>query len=256
MENIRGTQLIQRTFNIIELLSNNPKGLILSEISKKSDIPISTVYRILSFLNQNDYVRSEKNSGFYYLGPKFALFSSIFLQGFDFLKEIRPVIEKFNKEFDETVHLGILNNTHTKVVYIDKIESSRAVRMFSVVGQTVPIHCTALGKSLFSTLQNHEINEILKQYTLKKFTDNTITSKAMFLKEIDNVRELGYAVDNKELEQNIICYGKHFFNGINRNYLSISISIPDYRIREKNIERIIDSLNKTVTSLESKLSFF
>ena len=65
-------------------------------------------------------------------------------------------MEIINKEFDETVHLGILNSTRLGVVYIDKIESSRVVRMFSIVGQTVPIHCR-LWKSLIAALPDHEI---------------------------------------------------------------------------------------------------
>ena len=254
MEKVKGTQLLQRTFQIIELLLNKPNGLKLSEVSQKTGIPISTVYRILNFLNQNDYLRINKDSGLYFIGPRFALFSSIFLQSFNFLKEIRPGIENLNKEFDETVHLGILNSTHTKVAYIDKIESSRAVRMFSVVGQTVPIHCTSLGKSLFATLTDYEIKETLNHYKLEKFTENTITSKAKFFEEINIVRKMGYAVDNKEHEQNIICYGKSFYDSINKNFLSVSISIPDYRFKEENTERIITSLINAANWFESKLA--
>lgn len=252
-EKIKGTQLLQRTFQIIELLSKNPKGLILSDVSHKTNLPISTVYRILSFLNQNDYIRNDKNTGCYSIGPKFALYSSIFLHGFDFIKEIRPGLEEINKEYDETIHLSILNSTRTKVVYIDKIESSHAVRMFSVVGQTVPIHCTALGKSLFATLSDQEIGEILNHYNLEKFTETTITSKEEFLEEIEKVRALGYAVDYREHEENIICFGKAFHNSINNNFLSISISIPDYRIEEEKINNIIKSLNQTAAWCESKL---
>ena len=112
---IKGTQLLQRTFQIVELIARHPKGLVLSEISQKTSLPISTVHRILSFLNHHDYIRNDKETGFYYIGPKFALFSSIFVQSFDFLKEIRPGLEIINKEFDETVHLGILNSTRTGV---------------------------------------------------------------------------------------------------------------------------------------------
>jgi len=254
---IKGTQLLQRTFQIVELIARHPKGLVLSEISQKTSLPISTVHRILSFLNHHDYIRNDKETGFYYIGPKFALFSSIFVQSFDFLKEIRPGLEIINKEFDETVHLGILNSTRTGVVYIDKIESSRVVRMFSIVGQTVPIHCTALGKSLIAALPDHEIEVILENYRFKKYTENTITTRLEFLEEIGKVRRLGYAVDNKEHEKNIICYGKSLhnpINPINKNFVAISISIPDYRFDKKDIDKIITSLDNAVNRFESKLA--
>lgn len=251
---IKGTQLLQRTFQIVELIARYPKGLGLSEISQKTNIPLSTVHRILSFLNSYDYIRNDKETGLYFIGPKFALFSSIFVQSFDFLKEIRPALETINKEFDETVHLGILNSKRTGVVYIDKIESSRLVRMFSIVGQTVPIHCTALGKSLIAALPDHEIEAILEAYTFNIYTGKTISTRHKFLEEIDRVRRLGYAVDYKEHEKNIICYAKSLLNPINKNFAAISISIPEYRFDEKDVEKIIKSLNNAVNWFESKLA--
>jgi len=254
LETIKGTQLLQRAFEIINLLAKNPKGLNLSKISEFTSIPISTAHRILQFLIQNDYIRNNKITGQNYLGSRFVLFSSVFFQNFDFLKEIRPGIINLNEEFDETVHIGILNNKGSKVIYIDKQESSRAVRMFSIIGQTVPIHCTSLGKALFASLTAQESNEILERYDFQKFTETTITKKKDFLIEIEKVKKLGYAVDNRENENNIICYGKSFYNHYNQTTAAVSISIPDYRFGEKNIERVVESLTNTVEWFEKKLA--
>lgn len=251
---IRGTQLLQRAFQIVELVAGHPRGLTLSEISQKTGLPVSTAHRILSFLSVHDYMRNDKGTGLYFIGPKFALFSSLFMQSFDFIKETRPGLEMINKEFDETVHLGMLNSKRTGVVYIDKIESSRVVRMFSLVGQTVPLHCTALGKSLTAALPDQEIEAILQHYSFEKYTDNTITSRQRFLEEIGRVRRQGYAVDNKEHEKNIICYGKSLLNPVDKNFAAISISIPDYRFDEKKVARIVNALENVVSWFESKLA--
>lgn len=253
MISVQGTQSLERTFGIIDLITKYPKGIKLSEISNRSSIPISTVHRILNFLIQNEYVREEKTNGLYFIGSRFALLSSIYMQGFDFVKEIRPGLEKLNNQFNETVHLGILNNSRNMVVYVDKLESSRTFRMFSMVGQSVPIHCTALGKSLIATLPELEAEQTLAHYTFSRFTPNTITSKKDFLAELDKVRENGYAVDNREHEDTIICYGKAFCNHIGCAIAAVSISIPAHRLMDHDVNRLVNSLNTTIAWIESKL---
>ncbi len=253
MISVKGTQSLERTFKIIDLLSKYPNGLRLFEISQKSTIPISTVHRILNFLMQNEYLRNEENNGLYFIGSRFALLSSIYIQGFNFVKEIHPELEKLNKKFDETVHLGILNNSRNMVVYIDKLESSRTVRMFSMVGQLVPVHCTALGKSLFAVLPESEIEKTLASYTFNRFTKNTITTKKDFLAELDKVRVNGFAMDNREHEDTIICYGKAFCSHLGRAIAAVSISIPAHRIMDHDVNSLVDSLKTTITWIESKL---
>ena len=254
MSSVKGTQSIERTFSIIDLLSKHPEGLRLFEISQKSDIPISTVHRILNFLVQNEYVHTEETNGSYHIGSKFAFLSSIYMQGFNFIKDIHPGLEKINQKFDEAVHLGVLNNHRNMVIYIDKLESSRTVRMFSMVGQSVPVHCTALGKSMFACLSTQDIENSLNEYVFKQFTPNTITSKEMFLAELDKVRKNGYAIDNREHEETIICYGKTFCNNQGFPMAAISISIPAHRIEDHNVNSLVDSLKTTITWIESKFS--
>ena len=256
METVKGTQLLERTFSIIDLLAQFPKGLKLSDVSQMASLPKSTVHRILNFLIVNDYVRIEESTSLYFIGSKFALLSSKYMQSFDFAKEIRPGLEKLNKKFDETVHLGVLNNSRNMVVYIDKLESSRVVRMFSMVGQTVPIHCTALGKSLLASLPENEVRNILSDYPFVKFTENTFTDKSSFMQELARVRKNGYAMDNREHEDMVICFGKAFFNREGRPIASISISIPAHRYKEEMNDSLVNSLNATVDWIESKITLY
>lgn len=254
MESVKGTQSLERTFGIIDILSKHPKGLKLSEISHKASIPLSTVHRILYFLILNEYVRSDESTNRYFIGSKLALLSSIYMQSFDFIKEIRPALEKLNRKFDETIHLGVLNNSRNLVVYVDKLESSRTVRMFSMVGQTAPIHCTALGKSLIASLSEMEAKKILSDYSFKRFTENTITNKNSFMAELADIRINGFATDKREYEDTVICCGKAFCDPQNHAIAAISISIPAHRFTEEKIESIVGSLNNTIDWIESKIA--
>lgn len=253
METVRGTQLLERAFKIIDILSLFPKGLTLSEISERTNLPISTTHRIIHFFMQSEYIRVLEPGGLYSIGSKFAVLSSIYMKGFDFIKEIRPALEKLNRKFDETVHLGVLNNSRNMVVYVDKLESSRTVRMFSMVGQTVPIHCTALGKSLVSSLPASKVEKLLENYSFKKYTENTITTKSAFLEELEKVKEKGFAVDNREHEDTVICYGKAFSDDKGHVMAAVSISMPSHRFQESSETSLVESLNTTIHWIESRI---
>ena len=179
-------------------------------------------------------------------------YSNAYLKGFDLISEVRPALEKLNREIDETIHLGILCESGQYVVYIAKLDSSRVVRMFSRLGQTVPVHCTALGKAILSLLNRDELYEILSDYDFEKFTDHTITTPEAFLKEIDLVKEQGFAIDNMEHEDTIFCIGKPFRDH-NNHTAAVSISIPAYRAKTQNIDILDKKLTQTIKVIEAKL---
>src|SRR5690625_7948658 len=81
------------------------------------------------------------------------------------------------------------------VIYIDKEESNRTLRMFSQIGKRAMLHCTGVGKALLSGLTDEQIKTIINQTGLTKFTENTIVSMDDLFKEIETIRSNEYALD-------------------------------------------------------------
>jgi IclR family KDG regulon transcriptional repressor len=179
-------------------------------------------------------------------------YSNAYLKGFDLVGEVHSTLERLNKEVDETVHLGIVDDSVKQVVYIDKLDSSRVVRMFSSLGQAVPVHCTALGKAILSLLPSTALAKFLEGYNFEQFTKNTITTYDSFIQEIEQVKRQGYAVDNMEHEDTIFCIGKAFQDPKNQ-IAAISISIPAYRAKIHTIDSLNNKLTETVNFIKATL---
>ena len=245
-----GTKAIEKAFDLLDLVADHPSGLPLHEISRISHMPKSTAHRILAVLVRREMLRFDPANDQYKIGRRPVLLSRGYLAGFNFAQEIRPVLEELNRSLDETIHLGVLDATGQRVVYIDKLDSSRAVRMFSRVGQTVPVHCTALGKAILSALSADALATVLKDYRFKIFTPNTIPNRARLLAEIRRVRERGYAVDDHEHEGAVMCVGKAFRNSEGEVLGAISVSIPELRVKEDTVRRLAQHVIRGVAHIE------
>jgi len=122
----------------------------------------------------------------------------------------------------ETVHLGILDEG--EVVYIDKIESTRRVRMYSQVGRRAPAHCTGLGKVLLAQLPDASLAEVIERRGLRRFTSKTITSPKELRDHFALIRQQGYALDTGEHEELIQCAAAAIHDHTGKVVAAVSIT--------------------------------
>jgi len=198
-----GVQTIDRTFDIIELLSAAPNGMGVTEIGKKLGLHKSTVYRLINALVRRGYLEKEQNTGLYRIGLKFVEISGLYLQQIELKTEAVPFMRQLSEQTGQVTHLAILDET--EVVYIEKIDVMQSLRMYSQIGKRIPVHCSALGKVLLSAQNNVSLENTLKKIKFTRFTENTITDAAEFRKEIEKARQKGWAADNEEHEKGIRC---------------------------------------------------
>lgn len=191
-----------RFFKIIDLLENSSE-LRLKDISDKLGIDKSTVHRFLKTLLKYNYVKMNPANKKYSLGLKFLNISTKIIDSIDIRNIAHPHLMELEKYSNETIHLTTFDGK--RVVYIDKIESAKPIRMYSRIGNVAPINCTAAGKVILAFQKNEVIDDIIKNLDFIPLTKNTITDKEKFLKNLEKIRQDGYAVDNSEHEENICC---------------------------------------------------
>jgi len=235
MSETRGTKSISRAIDLLETLAANPQGISLSELSHLLGIPKPSIHRILQTLIDRQLVDEDPILEEYSLGLGVLRLSQSVLAGVELRQQARPVLENLNHSWDESIHLAILDEKGTQVIYIDKIESSQAVRMVSRVGQSVPVHCTALGKAILSCFETEEVENLLANYTFKSFTPNTITNLQVLLAHLEEVKHQGFAVDNVEYEESVVCVAAPVLDSEGKAVAAVSISAPQNRLSKEDI---------------------
>ncbi|MEH7379266.1 IclR family transcriptional regulator [Bacillus sp. JJ1533] len=244
-----GTVLIKAD-NILKYLSTTDKPQSLQQIAKETELTSSTALKILDTLQLIGYVHKDEETKRFRLGKAIIKYANKALNSTEIKDLAQPYLEKLREQTTETVHMGILDQSN--IIYITKLESFNPVSLYSRVGKAIPLYCSAMGKSILADQSDDQIEDYLNNHTLEKKTENTITTKEDFMKEINEIRKNGYAFDNEEHEQDIFCVGASItVNG--KNHGAFSVSVPKYRITDEFITQIIEYVLACKRGIESEL---
>jgi DNA-binding IclR family transcriptional regulator len=187
-----GIQVIARVASLLRALSANVEGLSPQEIADQCDIPRPTVYRLAKALATEDFVRLLPN-GRILIGP--GLMRVAIANTRDIRNDMRPFLEQLAREIDEHTEEAVLYAG--EVLFVDQYVTRRVMRAITNVGTRGPLHCSANGKALLSSLTPQEMEDILPE-KLIRLTPNTITDLDVLRAEISEVRRTGLAYDIEE----------------------------------------------------------
>jgi IclR family KDG regulon transcriptional repressor len=229
-------QSVERTFDIIEVLSHEKDGLGLTDIGKKVGLHKSTVFRLLSSLAEKGYIDKNPKTANYRLSLKFIELSSTFLNNLELKTEALPFLKKLASLTTQAVYFAILDGW--EAIYIEKVETFESIRKYDIIGKRAPSYCTALGKSLLSGLSEDEIRERLQGIPLTPFTPNTITSFDRLIQEVDLIRARGWSEDDEEYEEGLRCIAAPIYDYRNCVIAAVSTSGPKNIISKERDEEI------------------
>lgn len=220
--NFSQVQVINRAAAILRAVRASG-GLTLSQLAREVGLARTTVYRIVSTLESEGLLSTSDPSGKIQLGIELVSLGAAVRT--DVRRELRPYLEELSLRVDETVDLAILDKDH--VLFLDQIIRLRRLHAVSGVGIEFPLHCTANGKALLSTLSFEEVMRLLPE-NLKVFTPNTIRTRTQLFNELAAVRLDGVAYDREEHTLGICAVGAAVRTPI-ESMAAISIPVPSVR---------------------------
>ena len=194
---------IEKSLQIIDLLSRNTQGLRLSHLSSSLNIPPSSAHHILQTLLPHDYVMQDPETKKYSLGFRFLEIGKRILDSLDIRKIANKHLHELHKACGEAVHLALLRNG--QVIYIDKIDSPGMLSLATYVGFTTDAYAASGGKVLLSGLSPEDVRDLYRERPLRKFGKRTITNLDQLLEELERVRGQGYAIDDEEYYEGVRC---------------------------------------------------
>lgn len=243
---------IRRAMLILELLAKDSEGRGITEISNILHIPKSSVFSILYTLQDGGFVEKDVGSR-YKLGPKTFEIGNAYARVADFVQEFAPIAREMVAQCNETVHLAVLDGV--EVIYLARQEGAAAVRVAVSMGARLPAHAVATGKVLLASLSEAEVEERFRGVRLVRRTPNTVTSLDALLEELQQVRAVGYAIDNEESAKGVLCIASPVINHEEKTVAAISISFPLIRGSRERMETIISLVKDGALKLSHRLGY-
>ena len=244
---------ILRASAILKSFAGEQTHLRISELARRLGLDRSTTYRILLSLEKCGLVEKDEKTGEYALGLAVFELGNAYLRRMDFIQLSKPVMAELAQKVQETVHLAVLSDT--EIFYVDKAESPRALGVMSKIGQRGPLHCTALGKVLLAYQPEEEQMKIIRKIKLLPYTPKTITSKQRLLEELKVVRKQGYALDHREIEEDVECIGAPIRDHRGNVIAALSISGPQKKINTSGEKQFVSSVVEATALISSKLGY-
>src|SRR3954466_1313908 len=189
---LEGTKSLDRALTVLlEIAERGGRGMTLSECASVLGYSKATTHRILQTLTRREFLRVDEERGTFTLGVTNLRLGIEFLESIDLRHEALPMLRALAESTDETAHLGRLSGSD--VVYIEKVESSHAVRMYSRVGDTMPAYCTGVGKAILAFLEDSMLERHVPR-SLERRAANTITDPAALREELVRTLDRGYSI--------------------------------------------------------------
>jgi len=245
---------VVKAFHLLDHFSLSKPEWGVRELAKEIGVNKSTTYRMLATLESIGILKKDQTSEKYSLGLKlFELGSRVSIQS-AFVSKTHPVLESVAEEITETVHLGILKDQ--QVFMVDKIESPKGLKLNSVIGTFSPAHCSGLGKVLLAHQNEDTLSKSIEHLPLKAYTEFSITTKQKLSKELESIRQQGYAIDRQELELGLICVAVPIYNQLGRVIAALSAAGPAIRFKEENVAAYVATLQKGAATIQQKIGNF
>ena len=242
---------LDKCFNILNLFTKSKKPLGISDISKVLNYNKSTVFNIVYTLADLGILEYGPDNKFRF-GIQLYILGKSSNQGSELINTIHPYLKEINRKTRMMVFLGIRSGQ--RAIILDKVDSTFDIRVMSEVGMRIPLLAGAGGKALLSLLPDTEIDKILSQNKLKKFTPFSCTSKQKYKAIIQKTREEGIAFDMEEYIEGIRALAIPL--NINRGNSPAAIWAVGLKMQVKDeaIPQYSEYLKKIATEIEIRLS--
>jgi len=241
---------LERSFVIMECLGESSEGLTFTELAKQTGLPQNSIFRICKTLESLGYLTRNPDSKRHILTQKIiTLALGAITPGKNIVNQAAPFLKELAEETGETCCLGTIVNQRGVVLAVE--DGSNPFRFHIDLGTSFALHTAAPGKAMMAKLEHKE--RFVRELTMEKFNENTITSHEDLLSHLQKVEKLGYGVDDEEEHHGQRCVGAAIRTHNGNGVCAIWITAPSSRLKKQKLKEVGKRIQEVCQQIEEKL---
>lgn len=245
-------QSLVRALSLLNRIAESQNGgATLTDLAQEVGLPASTAHRLLITLEQEGYVRFNNEGRLWSIGAQAFMTGCAFIKARSLATVARPHLHRLMEDSGETVNLAVEDNG--QMVYLAQVECRELMRVFAQPGTRVPMHCSAVGKAMFSAASDKGTSRILHQHGMPRLTVKTITSPSALRIQLGHVREKGYALDDEEHAVGLRCIAAPIRDDTEDAIAALSISGPMVRIGDERIAQLGQMVMNAASAISAEM---
>lgn len=248
-------QSVIKALQLLELFTEDDSELTLHDIARRAKMPKSTAYRLLTTLESRGYldkIKETQHDARYRLGLKLLELGELVSSRMELRHIALPFMQRLAEEINEVIHLVIVNQD--KAIYIEKVDSNRALRLNTRIGKSSPLYIGSGPKLLLAFLAKETQDRILSG-ELKPLRGQKKINRQKLREELETIREKGYAysIGEQDADTTGISFPIYDYRGQVLASLAVS-GLSSYYVGE-NLKIIKEKSSETARSISLQLGY-
>jgi IclR family acetate operon transcriptional repressor len=238
-EDKSSVQVLLRALSLLEILAEDDDGYRLIDLSERTGLPSSTVHRLLTTLEQKRFVSFQREKALWYIGAQCFSVGAVFGRRRQLSELAAPAMRRLRDVSGETVNLGCVDEN--EMLLLLQLQSREVMRAASRPGDRSPLACTAMGKAILAAMPNTKTTEFVQHRGLRRLTPQSIARPTALHSVLEEVRRVGYAVDNEETALGVRCVAAAIFDELSMPVAALCVVGPTLRITLQRMEELGES---------------
>ncbi|MFQ5529064.1 MAG: IclR family transcriptional regulator [Gemmatimonadota bacterium] len=230
-------QAVHRAFLVMEQLASAEMGL--TELATATDLPKSTIARLLHTLQYEDAVEQDQVSGRYRIGPSIASLAGTTDRSSDLISRARPHLVVLAQESGEDAGFAVPDGH--RVHYVAQTDSDNQIQIRDWTGERLPMHAVASGLAILAHWPDEALERYLDQ-PLRAYTENTTTSPAELRERLEQTRRDGFVWVHQELVEGLNAVAAPILDKRGRPHGALHIHGPAYRFPQPDRAEAVATL--------------
>jgi len=250
-DNTGQVQSLCRALSILNVIADDDHGLTMTDIAQRAGLPLSTTHRLLTTLQHERYVRFDNDHSLWRMGVQAFIIGNAFVRSRDIIATSRPFMMGLMEQSGETVNLAVADQG--ECIYLAQVECRQMMRVQAKPGSRVPMHSSAVGKALLAAMPDEKARKFLAMRVLERGTDKTVVDLKSLCKEIEEVRDHGFARDDEEHCIGLRCVASVIYDEFGAPMAAVSLSGPLARIGDDRFPELGSMVKDTARSITAAM---
>jgi IclR family KDG regulon transcriptional repressor len=230
-------KVIGKAMRALEALAASNRPLSVLDIAQTTGENRTTTHRLVKTLVKLGYMEPDAVSPTHFnVGPETLPLASRYLNARPLRSVALPLLYSLAADTGNRAHLA--TEVRGRMLYLGGFDDPSLPTLYTFFGQTAPMHCTSVGKATLAFLPPAQADRMIEGMAFRPFTDRTITDRDVLRRQLTDIRENGYAVDDAEHKENVYCIGVPILGPDYRPLGGISLVARDMKRLTSEIDRL------------------
>lgn len=240
-------QSLTRGLQIVEMVWQAGRSVGITELAEKLGVDKSSASRLVKTLVASGYLQQERGSRRFIVGSRLYQIGWELVNRMPLREKARKYLYRLVKDTEECAHTAVYSEG--QALMIDDVEAAHSLRVVGGIGRMLPMHCTAVGKTLLA------FAKLPMPITLERKMPNTLTDASVLTRHLAQVCEQGYAYDDEEHQPGVRCLAAPVYNMTGIAVAAIGISGPSVRVTEDRVILLAEHVTRAARELSAELGY-